>query len=554
MHQPGPPPGRGRRLLAAALSALLVVGGAVLTSAAPAAAADCYSYDVQYTDGTSDVGALCDGTKDATPANQPGLLANSLHLSCSDNLSYPEKSDLAGRTADTWSITKPDGKTCSGTLADLPSGCVAYDVAYTSGAVDAGTWCDGNDIDRAGEPDLAAVKLHVSCSDDLLYPEKSDLGGLTVETWSIEKADGKTCGGELGDPPADCTVYEILYTDGQVDDGFLCDGNDATRATDPDLLAVSVHVSCSDNLTYPEKSDFGGLVVQEWTISEGGVVKCGGDETTPPKDCIHYDVRYTDGERDTGIWCGGNDMRRADVPDLLALEIHVSCSDDLRQPEKSDFDGRIVEAWKLTQDDGKHCGDAELPPHEPGDPTDPGDPGDGGDPADPPADPAIAIDFGCLDAQLTASAPIGPGEVTYDDGSVVPFDFGDATAVELPTGHGRWFVSIAVDGVTYEAPDMSYCDSSQTYEDGTRTVVVDCEQVTVTDSAGIGSGWDGVALLYTDGTYETHDGHGATELVVDINMTKELDGVYVADAFYDATVGANCYCVEAADYGTPGAW
>ncbi|MDE0805530.1 MAG: hypothetical protein OSA99_19690, partial [Acidimicrobiales bacterium] len=132
----------------------------------------------------------------------------------------------------------------------VPSGaaekCIAYDVSYTNGAEDVGEFCDGNTVTRDDVPDLNAVELHISCSDDLSDPDKSDLGGLTAAEWSIVKHDGKTCSDV--DPSGDgkCIAYDVSYTNGARDEGVQCDGKTVTRDDVPDLNAVELHISCSD--------------------------------------------------------------------------------------------------------------------------------------------------------------------------------------------------------------------------------------------------------------------------------------------------------------------
>jgi hypothetical protein len=79
----------------------------------------CIDYSFFYTDGLSDTGTFCAGNN-VKRSDQPGLLANSLHISCSDTI-YPdgtaEKSDLDGHLVASFFITKynDDGsvkKTC----------------------------------------------------------------------------------------------------------------------------------------------------------------------------------------------------------------------------------------------------------------------------------------------------------------------------------------------------------------------------------------------------------------------------------------------------------
>jgi len=96
------------------------------------------------------------------------------------------------------------------------------------------------------------------------------------------------------DSPADCAgskiFYQVEYTDGGVDSGCSND-NEVTRADNPNLLANTLHVSCSDKFGFDGKkikSDLGGrqvaafLIVKDLnkdkpkTCGEGTPVPAGG--------------------------------------------------------------------------------------------------------------------------------------------------------------------------------------------------------------------------------------------------------------------------------------
>ncbi len=199
-------------MAATAAAAMLLVG---VNAPAGAGAPKCTSYEVHYTNGTSDIGEWCEGGNDVTRAAVPSLKALSLHISCSDNLSAPKKSNLDGLTAATWQIVKHDGKTCSDTDPDgkgddgKKDKCTFYDFRYTNGSQDTGEWCDGNEVTREDVPTLNAIELHISCSDDFsdpANPKKSVLpAGLVISQWFIQKHDGKTCGTPIHEPEQDIT-------------------------------------------------------------------------------------------------------------------------------------------------------------------------------------------------------------------------------------------------------------------------------------------------------------------------------------------------------------
>ncbi|MDX1611651.1 MAG: PKD domain-containing protein, partial [Candidatus Thermoplasmatota archaeon] len=90
-------------------------------------------------------------------------------------------------------------------------------------------------------------------------------------------------------------------------------------------------------------------------------------------ECREFEFVYKDGHVDAGHSCSGsNDVPRGDPglhltsgPDLHALELHLSCSDDFDadgNAEKSDLDGHQVARWFIIKEDGKRCGEIIEPP------------------------------------------------------------------------------------------------------------------------------------------------------------------------------------------------
>ncbi len=102
------------------------------------------------------------------------------------------------------------------------------------------------------------------------------------------------------DGPADCAGYKIFYqveyTDGGVDSG-CANGNEVTRAQNPDLLARTLHVSCSDKFGFDGKkikSDLGGRQVAAYLIvkdlNKDKPKTCGEGTPVPSGGTIGYGI------------------------------------------------------------------------------------------------------------------------------------------------------------------------------------------------------------------------------------------------------------------------
>lgn len=125
-------------------TALVAIPG---TAGAADSPADCAGFDifyqVQYTDGSLDSG--CSNDKNVTRAQNPNLLANELHVSCSDEFGINGgklKSDLGGRQVEAYlivkGIKKGKLKTC-GVGTPIPAGGTAgYGIAVAAVALAGG--------------------------------------------------------------------------------------------------------------------------------------------------------------------------------------------------------------------------------------------------------------------------------------------------------------------------------------------------------------------------------------------------------------------------------
>lgn len=85
-----------------------------------------------------------------------------------------------------------------------------------------------------------------------------------------------------------CIDYSFFYTGGLSDIGSFCEGNNVTRSDKPNLVANSLHISCSDTINpdgTAEKSDLAGHLVASFFITkydeDRNVKKTCGEQTTP---------------------------------------------------------------------------------------------------------------------------------------------------------------------------------------------------------------------------------------------------------------------------------
>jgi hypothetical protein len=346
----------------------------------PANCTTKFGYHIQYHDGLTDTGCASNNT--VTRATHPDLIATELHISCSDDFigaGITSKSNLGDpdRYVTSYTIWSGGKIKCTGTPNTTPPGggnggdldpanCTTkfgFHIQYHDGLTDTGC-ASNNTVTRATHPDLIATELHVSCSDDFIgagITSKSNLGDPDryVTSYTIWSGGKIKCtgtpnttppgGGNGGDlDPANCTTkfgFHIQYHDGLTDTG-CASNNTVTRATHPDLIATELHVSCSDDFIgagITSKSNLGDpdRYVTSYTIWSGGKIKCTGTpNTTPPgggnggdldpANCttkFGFHIQYHDGLTDTGC-ASNNTVTRATHPDLIATELHVSCSDD----------------------------------------------------------------------------------------------------------------------------------------------------------------------------------------------------------------------------------
>ena len=209
---------RRRRIVAAALALPLSLGmtGTALATGGPneSASADAAAVRIAGADKAADkadkaasvnVGATkaderVDAKAEARTADKPAKSeakpAKSEAMPAKSE-AMPAKSEAKPAKSEA-KPAKSEAKPAKSEAKPAKSGsCITYRFVYTNGAVDAGTFCGGNNVTRADVPTLNAVSLHISCSDTFINGTavKSDLGGLTIQTWSIDKGNGKTCGG-----------------------------------------------------------------------------------------------------------------------------------------------------------------------------------------------------------------------------------------------------------------------------------------------------------------------------------------------------------------------
>ena len=297
--------------------------------------------------------------------------------------------------------------------------CIDYDVQYTNGLRDMGTFCGGNTVTRADVPALHAMELHISCSDDLSNPSKSDLNGLTVATWSISKDGGsKVCG----------TSYS-----GGTDD------KDAAKAAEKAAKEAEKAAKEAEKAAEKAAKEAEKAAEKAAKEAEKAAEKAAKEAEKAEKDkksdkCITYDFLYESGNRDMGEFCGGNTVTRDDVPGLFAKELHISCSDDFSDPanpNKSDLDGEVVKQFSIVKSDGKSCGS----------------------PIDVP--PSYSITFDCTSVAVQSNVPMHDVEVALVDGEVLLFDAGGATQFTIPLDVAA--DSITIDDVVSFNPSAQSC-------------------------------------------------------------------------------------------------
>ncbi len=242
-----------------------------------------------------------------------------------------------------------------------------------------------NNVTRAENPALIATELHVSCSDKISadgVPTKSNLGNSTrrVAAYFIQKDAKKTCGfgnpaGPTPTPSVDLTIKKtasattvesgqtVTYTLKLTNTGGTPASN--VLVSDP-LPAGTTYVSSSTGCSYNAAN-------RTVTCDAGDLA---APVTTPVSTCtgkdIFYYFQYNDSNRvgiDTGC-AAKNNVTRAENPQLIATELHVSCSDKISAdgvPTKSVLGdpARRVAAYYIKKDEKKTCGQGTFTPPAP---------------------------------------------------------------------------------------------------------------------------------------------------------------------------------------------
>lgn len=281
-------------------------------------------------------------------------------------------------------------------------------MSYTNGAQDVGEICDDKTVTRDDDPDLNAVELHVSCSDDLSNPKKSDLGGLTAAEWSIVKHDGKTCDqddpkgkGDKDKKDDKCIAYDFLYTNGERDTGEFCDGNTVTRDDDPDLNAVELHISCSDDFSdpaNPKKSDLGGLVVDQFSIIKHDGKTCDSPIEEPEQTitftCDTVTVTGTIPVQSITLIYAGDTTEVVDLGGATSFVVTAAT-------------GHVIEAIIIDgaalASDAVDCGPGDI----------------------------LEVTFDCTSAVITATAGVGTVTIEFSDGTTLVVDGGATTQITV---------------------------------------------------------------------------------------------------------------------------
>lgn len=283
-------------------------GGADLPSLPPGVVNDCPTgqtfYLWKYNDSaTVGVDKGCATSNDVTRATNPSLIANLLHVSCSDTISadgVPSKSDLGSpsRRVVAYVIQKgKDGKVCGmGNPGEDPKTDISIvktaskvtvssgeEITYTLTVKNVGNTTAHNVIASDVLPDGATfVSASAGCTyDNATRKVTCDAGTMPVASTT----PSGSCPGSKG------AYYKWEYNDSAtvgIDEGCSTT-NDVTKAINPNLIATLLHVSCSDTISadgVPTKSDLGSPSrrVKAYFISkDGGKKTCGQGTFSPPE-------------------------------------------------------------------------------------------------------------------------------------------------------------------------------------------------------------------------------------------------------------------------------
>lgn len=302
-----------RRFAALVLGGLLGLAMATLVPTAPAAQGQEPALDPsvcgkstyyywEYNDSaTVGVDEGCSEKNDVTRAQVPDLIAELLHVSCSDKVSpegVPTKGQLGdpARRVVKYLIVKDGGKkTCGGDFTpptpDITVNKIASDdrvrkgdkVTFTLTPANLGA---GSATGVTISDPLPAGAEFVSASPGCSYS-----AGTNTVTCVVGTLSG-TSAGQAGSCPDKKQIYfKFQYNDSGavgIDEG-CSEKNDVTRAAMPGLVANRLHVSCSDKISpegVPTKSDLGDpsrRVTAYFISKDGGKKTCGQGTFTPPE-------------------------------------------------------------------------------------------------------------------------------------------------------------------------------------------------------------------------------------------------------------------------------
>ncbi len=208
----------------------------------------------------------CSTSNNVTRATKPDLIANLLHVSCSDTISsdgVPTKSDLGdpARRVASYVIQKSSGKICGmGNPAEDPK--TDIEIVKTASKV---TVTSGEEITYTLKvKNVGNTSAHHVIVSDVL-PDGTTFVSASAGCTYDSGTRKVTC--DAGDLPfassatGSCTrqgdYYKWEYNDSAtvgIDEGCSTTNN-VTRAINPNLVATLLHVSCSDTISSGRRPD-----------------------------------------------------------------------------------------------------------------------------------------------------------------------------------------------------------------------------------------------------------------------------------------------------------
>ncbi len=287
--------------------------GDPLPSLPPGVVNDCPSGQIffmwKYNDSaTVGIDKGCATTNNVTRAIKPDLIANLLHVSCSDTISpdgVPTKSDLGdpARRVASYVIQKGDKICGMGNPAEDPKTDIEIvktaskvtvtsgeEITYTLKVKNVGTTTAHNVLVSDVLPDgTTFVSASAGCTyNSTTRKVTCDAGDLPVPSSTPVNNCGRL------------TYYKWEYNDSAtvgIDEG-CASGNDVYKTDHPGQVATYLHVSCSDTISpdgVPTKSDLGDPArrVKAYYISKDGGKKTCGQGTFSNPEPKQFTIRVT---------------------------------------------------------------------------------------------------------------------------------------------------------------------------------------------------------------------------------------------------------------------